>query len=463
MGANPGPTRPAAAARVDPAAQPASSHVKSHFVDRDDLTANPPNRKTQPAPTLAQELPNQSATASRSTRWVAVGKRWLQRLGYVLFLLVCVEVGLQGFYRLTTGAFLFHRAALPIFTADEHRGWVVKPHLAYTHTTNEFSVDLHTNSAGMRVSKTGEEFTFDRDASKYRIMLLGPSFAFGWAADFEDCFAGQLESMLEAGGFANGKDIELLNAGVPSLPPANNLNWYKQVGHRYQPDLVIQLIHGSMAVPNRVSLDYTASADGYLVPTRPSKTTRIKHAAKQFAVVFYSWTIYTQVKGSITRHAASAPTPAGSIQGAVADGAFDPVDPMVREAIGFFDDLHAATRAGGARLRVVYFPPAYGVHREDVNRWIHDGVWDIDLQSAFNQAFCDYLGRRGIACVNVHHSLESAARRSPERLYYWLDTHWTAKGNRVAARAVADDLLRHPPGPPSRGAPVSPGVADGQP
>ncbi|MCA9210010.1 MAG: hypothetical protein KDA55_16745, partial [Planctomycetales bacterium] len=387
-------------------------------------------------------------------------KRWLKRLGYLLFLLVCVEVGLQVFYRLTTGAFLFYRAALPIFTTDEYRGWAVKPNLAYTHTTNEFSVQLHTNRAGMRVSSHGEEFAFTKDPSKYRIMLLGPSFAFGWAADFKDCFAAQLESMLESAGFADGKDIELLNAGVPSLPPANNLNWYKHVGRQYQPDLIIQLIHGSMAVPNRVSLDYTADRSGYLVPTHPSKTTRVKRVAKQFALVFYAWTVYAKLQGAMTPHDSPSPSPAGSIQGAIPADAFDPAHPMVREAIGFFDDLRAAAVASGAQLRVVYFPPAYGVHREDVNRWIHDGVWDIDLQSAFNQAFCEYLDSRDIVCVNIHHALVAEARRRSDRLYYWLDTHWTPAGNRVAARAVADALLKRPPDSISPSKPVSRRSAD---
>ena len=55
--------------------------------------------------------------------------------------------------------------------------------------------------------------------------------------DMVDSLAQRLETHLEAAGFGAGRDVEVINAGVPSLPPANNLNWYQQVGKRYRPDI----------------------------------------------------------------------------------------------------------------------------------------------------------------------------------------------------------------------------------
>ena len=62
-----------------------------------------------------------------------------ERLVFILLLVFVSEVALRLFYRFVNGAFLFERSALPIFVADDYRGWSVKPDLDHTHTTNEFS------------------------------------------------------------------------------------------------------------------------------------------------------------------------------------------------------------------------------------------------------------------------------------------------------------------------------------
>lgn len=369
--------------------------------------------------------------------------RWAKRLGYAVFLLVCVELSLQVFYRVTHGAFLYQRMAIPIFRADPIRGWAVKPNLDYTHTTNEFSVQLYTNSQGMRVSKDREEFAIQKDPSRYRVMLLGPSFAFGWAASFEDSFAHRLETYLEAAGFASGRDVEIINAGVPSMFPANNLDWYQQVGKRYRPDLVIQLIHWKMGVSNRLSEKFSVTDDGYLVPSHPSRGRRVKDIVKKFGIVFYPWSIFVKLKGWFNGGDVTATTKQleGSDRPANPSWAFDLSHPGMIDSLNFYDRLCDTVTGDGTRLLVVFLPSAYCVHREDVGRWYQGGQWDTDAEIGFNRTFCEHLNSQGITCLNIHDSLVDAARRNKERLYYWLDVHWTALGNDVAAGAVADYLL----------------------
>ena len=62
-------------------------------------------------------------------------------------------------------------------------------------------------------------------------------------------------------------------------------------------------------------------------------------------------------------------------------------------------------------------------------------------RSGLNRAFCEYLNSQGITCLNLHGSLARTAEGNGGRLYYWLDSHWTALGNDVAADAVAAYLL----------------------
>ncbi len=102
---------------------------------------------------------------------------------YIIYLWICVEVGLQGFYYVTAGDFLFRRVALPIYAREPHAGFGNRPSLSFDHRTNEFHAHYYINQAGFRVPRPGMEYTLAKAADVYRIMILGPSFAFGWGVD----------------------------------------------------------------------------------------------------------------------------------------------------------------------------------------------------------------------------------------------------------------------------------------
>ena len=119
---------------------------------------------------------------------------------------------------------------------------------------------------------------------------------------------------------------------------------------------------------------------------------------------------------------------------------FDAESPEVREALAFYADLSRVAEREGAQLLVVYFPLSYVIHPEDQGRWRHHGLQDVAAQMAVDGAFCAHLDALGTPCFNATEALLEAAN-SGERLYYWLDIHWTPEGNEVVARAVADHLL----------------------
>jgi hypothetical protein len=123
-------------------------------------------------------------------------------------------------------------------------------------------------------------------------------------------------------------------------------------------------------------------------------------------------------------------------------GEFRADDPVVLESLGYYRALRGEASDSGADLLVVHFPLSYAIHEEDVSRWRHLGVRDIAAERSFNGQLCNHLAsNEGIPCLDITEALRSAAERSNERLYYWLDVHWTEAGNRVAAEAVADYLL----------------------
>jgi hypothetical protein len=165
--------------------------------------------------------------------------------------------------------------------------------------------------------------------------------------------------------------------------------------------------------------------------------------AKQSAIVFYGWVVVTRLRSAFDRG-----KQVSEIQGAgrsiTEHDVFDPRAPELQPSLRFYARLREVVQGGGGRLLIVYVPLSYTVHPEDVARWQHLGVRNVQGQMRFDDDFCKYLTRTGLPCLNVTADLVRAAQESTERLYYWLDIHWTPKGNRVSAESVARYLRQHP-------------------
>src|SRR5262245_14570299 len=169
---------------------------------------------------------------------------WRRRLLFTAILaavaLLSVEIPLQLFYRITAGDWLFRRTLPPIYEADATRCYRVKPDLDYVHRTNEFTIHLFTNAQSFRTGAQRAPVAYEKPADVYRVLFLGPSFAFGWGSDHEQTYAARLASALRV----PGKRVELLNLGTPAQPVEPQLCWLAQEGYRYQPDLVVQTSYG---------------------------------------------------------------------------------------------------------------------------------------------------------------------------------------------------------------------------
>lgn len=361
-------------------------------------------------------------------------------IAYLLFLFAIVEIALQAFYYLTVGDFLFRRAALPIYQSEPYAGYGNKRNLSFEHQTSEFRSRYYTNSAGFRVPQMSTEYPLAKPENTYRILLLGPSFAYGWGVDYEKSFAALLPRFLEARGFAPGRRIEVINAGVPAMYAGPQLNWYKHEGARYRPDLVIQFVYGSMAVAADSGQRFTVDEHGYITEQSLSPAQIWRGHFKKFATVFYTWKIWTEVQNRLEPVQAKSVVGAGrAMEEPIAP--FNPLGATELKSIGLYHQLKQAVQQSGSNLSVVYFPLSYAVHPEDEIRWRHLGIRNIKGQQEFDSAFERYLNRHQIPVVNITRDLQVAARKGI-RLYYWLDIHWTPEGNAAAARAVASGLKR---------------------
>lgn len=362
---------------------------------------------------------------------------------YVLFLLAVVEIALQLFYFARSGDWLFRRIAVPIYAPDDLRAWAVKPDLRYRHKTGEFSVEYITNSQGFRTDRQDAIYLRQKPTDVYRIMMIGPSFTFGWANDYDDTHAAQLESILQHSAPLVNKTVEVINAGIPALRGIAQTEWYRQVGAGYSPDLVVLMVYGGMILPGRhAETRYEVSKEGYLLTPGTNHFVRLRKIAKRSGIVYHGYLLSRRIveigrkgHGKHVQRSASATK---------SNYLFDPNNPgaiRTQQRLQEFRDL--VERSGG-KFMLVRIPMSYEVYPEDKKRWENMDYKDPQQITAFNNAAGrHYAHVLEVPFIDLTPALQAEARKSGRRLYYRLDVHWTPEGNHVAAQTIAQTIVEH--------------------
>ena len=108
-----------------------------------------------------------------------------------------------------------------------HHGY--KPITTCRYKTAEWDTEIRINSHGLRNKEIEES------KNKFRVLVMGDSFTAAESVDYEKTFVYLAESTL----IKEGKNIEVINAGVPSYSPILEYLWLREYGLELNPDLVI--------------------------------------------------------------------------------------------------------------------------------------------------------------------------------------------------------------------------------
>ena len=88
-----------------------------------------------------------------------------------------------------------------------------------------------TNSLGLRGPEVGE-----KPKDEFRILSLGESSTFGWKVGYAQTYSFLLEKML---GQVDGRDVRVVNAGVPAYTSFQGLVYLRSKGMDLEPDAVL--------------------------------------------------------------------------------------------------------------------------------------------------------------------------------------------------------------------------------
>jgi hypothetical protein len=342
-------------------------------------------------------------------------------------------------------------------------------------------VTPHRDFLNYRANALGlydEEFAVPKPPGRFRIMALGDSFTYGSAPDPDSVMA-RLEANLHAA--CHGVDMDLLNFGVP----ATGVWDYKtifQLGHAlYDPDLVLVNIYLGNDGPDsyRHSNDLPKSGRhwrhsffwSYLrnavrlwsgLPSESHTRAQIyvgadprpkSAAVRGGAMVEAQRTLPVddpQLVGPSFTENAFADVIAAELGRLYMPENARSLERDWRPILAVLDDIHAQVRAVGRRLIITLYPSAVQVYPElrqkalaqlqQRPRYARLTAERIDPNLP-TRILMTYCVQHGIACIDLTPSLVRASGASPEPLYKLRDTHWTVRGNRVAAEAQARQLV----------------------
>ena len=271
---------------------------------------------------------------------------------------------------------------------------------------------------GSRLNAQGffdTDFTIERTPGVRRIVALADSFGPG-VVPLPDNFLTRLDEKLDA-----DANTEVLNFGVPAINPGDYLHLWNTEAVRYDPDLVLVCIF--------VGNDFDV---------RKSRSILHADALMSVAVVkrLLAANRQTEDEPFLAEHRETF-TEAAFLElerGRLRICEHEPSRKTRRRYDSTLSVLAELHETIGAKLRVVIIPDEFQVNDSLWTALVGDAAADYDRERP-QRTLAAFFSERGVPCLDLLPALRRAERGG--RTYKPRDTHWNARGNRVAADELA--------------------------
>jgi hypothetical protein len=326
----------------------------------------------------------------------------------------------------------------------------------WTQEEHEFTVPVTISSAGLR----DVEHEVAKPPGVRRVLLLGDSYIEALQVPLEQMIGRQLEQRLSEAG---GRRWEVISVGVSGYGTASELLYYREMGRRWSPDVVVLAFYPGNDVRNN-----SPSLEPVLPPLYDEDGRLLRIVGKQGGGerrrgVLGSLQAYEYVRKQIlTRNPAVARLLAGA--GLMKESALRPI-PMVdgvpvdywvyaqtpsaewerawAYSEGLITELAAAAREDGAEFALAIVTARDHLYPDSWRQVLatYPGMsgkrWDLEGPE---RRILDFCRREKIACLHLS-PIFAAHLDDGERLHFVHDGHWTAAGHALAARSLAAFLM----------------------
>jgi hypothetical protein len=325
-------------------------------------------------------------------------------------------------------------------------GWENVPGASVRLRHPEYDVELRFNSRGRR----GREIQYER-RPQHRALLLGDTFTEGDGVPEGAMISTVVERTLIARGCGAW---EVVNGGVAGYSTDQEYLFYRDEGHRYEPDLVVLLFTAddlAHSAPGRRGKPHLVAEDGRLVVVPPAATRRDRlREAAPFLPVPHGRRHGSAALRALSNRALDGPARLRGIFAAMGlveirepPAELWPYGPreenagMWSRAQAILAALQADVQASGAKFAVFYVPARFEVNA---------AAWD-DLFTRYRMSPRHWKSERvfkalktrldaiGVPLIDPREALTRT--ESAERAYYPWEGLWTAAGHAAAGGALA--------------------------
>lgn len=141
-------------------------------------------------------------------------------------------------------------------------GWALQPNTTYLYEIPEGKVSVTYNSEGWR----DLEHDVEKPNGVFRILVLGDSFMEANSVKLDDTFHRQVEELASAA----GNNVEVINMGVAGYGTLQEYLVFRDIGHLYNPDLVlVGFFDGNDVINNSLELASILTEEGQVTNARP--------------------------------------------------------------------------------------------------------------------------------------------------------------------------------------------------
>jgi len=346
----------------------------------------------------------------------------------VFLIILLSEISLQFLYRFNSGDYLINRASLPIFKTSDSCCWQLKKNLNLSHKTNEFNYNIYTNNDSFRVANKDELNTkINKNYEGKTLMMLGPSFGFGWGNKYEKTYNYKISQFYKNKGYK-----KFINASVPGHLPSFQLCWFLKEGYKYKPDVIIQTLTSKLDLyisenddgslcENICSREFVDS-NGYLTSKANYTLSYFKKKFKNSSLIFYSWLAISKTRSLFVKDKQIINNAVGLNFHKKNEFNQDNLDKMYENYVNLI-----RKKSKDTKIIFLYIPDSYDVHISDRARWSHQNI-DFENSTKVYKENIELIKKN----YNMIDTLPELKRKSKfNRLYYYVDTHFNNQGNKI--------------------------------
>ena len=339
---------------------------------------------------------------------------------------------------------------------DPVLGWRKTPGAAVVYDRREYHVEFRVNGQGLR----GPDRPYAKPPGVARVLALGDSFVEAFMVEDAQTVTARLEADLAA----RGCRVEVINGGTVGYSTDQEYLFYRDEGRKYAPDVVVVFVYqndipylaiGEYLGYPKPQLDF--STDPPTVANEPVPRYEAPALAEAAAPEPVPSFVLEFVKNALER------TSARTYNRLARAGLWEPLRQLpINDEIQLFhvpelghlrpawsaftwtlQTLNKAVAAVGGRLVVAYVP---GRMEVSPRTWeLTEARYGLDPSAYDAKAVASRVryitGRLAIPSIDLTEPL-ARADGAFRPTYFQTDSHWNARGQEVAGKAMSDYLAQ---------------------